>query len=89
MQRFQLRSGRGIFQFNKWLWLGLFVVTTTVFIQTMLNPDGAFVSAFNSSNILVLSLVVVIFCILSTLIWFYLQRLEKVEAAKAVETQGV
>ena len=81
--------GRGIFQFNKWLWLGLFVVTTTVFIQTMLNPDGAFVSAFNSSNILVLSLVVVIFCILSTLIWFYLQRLEKVEAAKAVETQGV
>jgi hypothetical protein len=80
--------GRGIFQYNRWLWLGLFVVTTTVFIQTMLNPEGAFISAFNSSNILVLSLVVVVFCILSTLVWLYLQRLEKAEAAKAAETLG-
>ena len=58
-------------------------------MQTMLNPDGAFVSAFNSPNILALSLVVVIFCILSTIIWLYLLRLEKAEAAKASGTLGV
>ncbi len=81
--------GRGIFQFNRLLWLVLFIVTTTVFLQTMLNPDGAFVSAFNSPNMVVVSLVVVAFCILSTAVWFYLQRLEKAEAAKvASTTQG-
>lgn len=75
--------GRGIFQFNRLLWLGLFIVTTTVFLQTMLNPDGAFVSAFNSPNMVVLSLVVVAFCIVSAVVWLYLQRLEKAEDAKA------
>ena len=75
--------GRGIFQFNRLLWLVLFIVTTVVFLQTMLNPDGAFVGAFNSANMVVLSLVVVAFCVVSAVVWFYLQRLEKAEAAKA------
>ena len=80
--------GRGVFQFNRLLWLVLFVVTTTVFMQTMLNPDGAFVSAFDSPNMVVLSVVVIVFCIFSTAVWFYLQRLEKVQAAKAAGAAG-
>jgi fumarate reductase subunit C len=57
-------------------------VTTLVFLQTMLNPNSAFVSAFQSPNMVILSVVVIVFCILSTAVWFYLQRLEKSEAAK-------
>ncbi len=78
--------GQGVYQFNRVLWLGLFVIATTVFLQTMLNPDGAFVSAFNSPNMVLLSIVVIAFCIFSTAVWFYLQRLEKLETAKAVST---
>lgn len=77
--------GRGVFRFNRLLWLALFVVTTTVFLQTMLNPNSAFVSAFNSPNMVMLSLVVIVFCLFSTAVWFYLQRLEKGETAKAAE----
>jgi hypothetical protein len=78
--------GQGVYQFNRVLWLGLFIIATTVFLQTMLNPDGAFVSAFNSPNMVLLSVVVIAFCIFSTAVWFYLQRLEKLETAKAVST---
>lgn len=75
--------GRGVFQFNRILWLVLFVVTTTVFLQTMLNPHSSFASAFNSPNMAMLAIVVSAFCVFSTAVWFYLQRLEKAEAAKA------
>jgi hypothetical protein len=74
--------GEGVYQFNRVLWLGLFIVAATVFLQTMLNPDGAFVSAFESPNMVLLSIVVVAFCIFSTAVWFYLQRLEKLETAE-------
>jgi hypothetical protein len=76
--------GRGIFQFNRVLWFVLFAVTALVFFQTMLNPDSSFVSAFQSPNMIILSVVVIVFCIVSTAIWFFLQRLEKTEAAKLV-----
>ncbi|HEX7587603.1 MAG TPA: hypothetical protein VF478_04745, partial [Anaerolineae bacterium] len=76
--------GRGIFQFNRVLWFVLFAVTALVFFQTMLNPDSSFVSAFQSPNMVILSVVVIVFCIVSTAIWFFLQRLEKAEAAKLV-----
>ena len=74
--------GHGVYQFNRVLWLGLFIIASTVFLQTMLNPDGAFVSAFESPNMVLLSIVVIAFCVLSTAVWFYLQRLEKLETAE-------
>jgi type III secretory pathway component EscS len=74
--------GQGVFQFNRTLWLVLFIAAATVFLQTMLNPDGAFVAAFESPNMVLLSIVVIAFCIFSTAVWFYLQRLEKLQAAE-------
>ncbi|MDE3089051.1 MAG: lamin tail domain-containing protein [Chloroflexota bacterium] len=75
--------GRGVFEFSRILWLALFAVTTTVFLQTMLNPDGAFVSAFKSPNMMVLAAVVAVFCLFSVAVWFYLKRLEKAEISRA------
>jgi hypothetical protein len=72
--------GRGIFEFNRWLWLGIFALTTTIFFQTMLNPDGDFIRAFEQQNMVILALIVLAFCIGSTALWFYLQRAEKVAA---------
>jgi hypothetical protein len=69
--------GKGIFEFNRLLWLSLFAVIAAIFLQTMLNPDGAFVSAFNSPNMVVLSIGVLVFCLFCAGMWFYLQRLDQ------------
>lgn len=72
--------GKAIFQANRVAWFIISAIAIAVFLQTMLNPDGAFVSAFNSSNMIWLTIIVVSFCCLSTLIWFYFQRLKKAPA---------
>ena len=64
--------GKGIFQFNRVLWLILFAITAAVFLQTMLNPDGSFVGAFNSPNMVVLSIIVGLYCVFCAGVWFYL-----------------
>lgn len=72
--------GKGIFRFNRIVWLILFAFTAAIFLQTMLNPDGAFVGAFNSPNMVVLSIVVAVFCIFCASVWFYLQQVDKKSA---------
>jgi len=72
--------GRGIFDYHRGLWAGLFVLVTVVFFQTMLNPDGDFVSAFNQANMTTLSIVVITFCLISAGLWYYFQRVEKAAA---------
>ncbi len=69
--------GKGIFQLNRLVWLALFAALAAIFLQTMLNPNGAFVSAFNSPNMVALSIIVLCFCVFCTGVWFYLQRLDK------------
>jgi hypothetical protein len=69
--------GKGIFQFNRIVWLVLFAFTAAMFLQTMLNPDGAFVNAFNSPNMIVLSVIVIVFCIFCAGMWFYLNHIDK------------
>jgi hypothetical protein len=69
--------GKGIFQFNRLLWLALFVSAATAFLQTMLNPDGAFLEAFQSRNMLLLSLFVIAYCLFCTLVWLWLTRLAR------------
>lgn len=76
--------GRGMFQFNRALWLVAFAVVAFVFMQTMLNPTGAFAAAFDSPNMVMLAVVVIAFCAFSTLTWFYLQNLEKSEVTREV-----
>ncbi|MBI5653580.1 MAG: lamin tail domain-containing protein [Chloroflexi bacterium] len=73
--------GRGIFEFNRWVWLGIFALTATIFFQTMLNPDGDFIRAFEQSNMVILALIVIAFCVGTTALWFYLQRAEKIAAS--------
>ena len=69
--------GKGIFRLNRLVWLILFAFTAAVFLQTMLNPNGAFISAFNSPNIVILSIIVTVFCVFCAGVWFYLQQLDK------------
>jgi len=66
--------GRSIFSYNKWLWGLLFAVAATIFLQTMLNPDGEFVKAFDQPNIVALAVIVVVFCLFATAVWFYFNR---------------
>ena len=66
--------GRSIFTYNKWLWGALFAVATTIFLQTMLNPDGEFVHAFDQPNMVALAIVVVLFCLFASAVWFYFNR---------------
>ena len=73
--------GKAIFQFNRVVWLVLFILSAAIFLQTMLNPDGAFVGAFNSPNMVVLSIIVIVFCLFCTGMWFYLQQLDKKSVA--------
>lgn len=77
--------GRGVFHLNRVLWLLIFVVTTSVFLGTMLNPDGAFISAFQSPNMTILAIFVIAFCVFSTGLWFFLQSQEKAEASSTAE----
>ncbi len=69
--------GKSIFKFNPFVWLVLFVGTTALFFQTMLNPDGPFLSAFLSANMMVLSVFTVLYCAVCAMIWFFLTRAEK------------
>ena len=69
--------GKGIFKFSRVLWVILFAIATAAFLQTMLNPDGAFLSAFQSTNMKLLSLFSLAYCVFCTLIWFSLTRLAR------------
>jgi hypothetical protein len=66
--------GRGVFDFNRGLWGILFILVSALFMQTMLNPDGEFVKAFESPNMVLLSVVVVLFCVFSAAVWLYFNR---------------
>lgn len=66
--------GKSIYQADRKLWLAMFGISTFVFLQTMLNPDGAFISAFIGANMAALTFWVVAFCLLCVLIWLYFQR---------------
>ncbi len=72
--------GKGIFQYNRWLWVAMFAVITTIFFQTMLNPDGDFVRAFQQTNMVVLSLIVIGFCLSSVGLWYFFQQRAKAQA---------
>ena len=66
--------GRGIFDYNRGVWAILFILVSALFMQTMLNPDGDFVRAFDSPNIVILAIVVLIFCVFSAVVWLYFNR---------------
>ena len=72
--------GRGIYEFNRWVWVAAFALVTTIFFQTMLNPDGDFIRAFQQSNVITLSIIVIVFCVGTSALWFYLNRPQKATA---------
>ena len=66
--------GKSIFKFNPLVWLILFSGAAVFFLQTMLNPDGPFLSAFLSANMILLSVFTALYCMICALIWFFLTR---------------
>ncbi|HEY6042075.1 MAG TPA: lamin tail domain-containing protein [Anaerolineae bacterium] len=66
--------GRSIFETNKIVWAALFVLVTAIFMQTMLNPDGSFLSAFESGNMVTLAVGVGLFCLFTAIVWLYFAR---------------
>lgn len=71
--------GKSIFKFNPLLWLILFSGAAVLFLQTMLNPDGPFLSAFLSANMVLLSIFTALYCVICALIWFFLTRAARSE----------
>jgi hypothetical protein len=63
--------GTDIFKHHKALWIGGFAAVAFLFIQTQLNPDGDFVSAFNQPNMQMLIIVTAVFCVISGGVWLY------------------
>jgi hypothetical protein len=68
--------GRAIFERSRRVWFALFAFFTFMFIQTQLNPDGAFLSAFQKPNMVALLVVVALFCLISGGIWLHFAREE-------------
>lgn len=66
--------GKSIFKFNPLVWLILFSGAAIFFLQTMLNPDGPFLSAFLSANMVLLSVFTALYCVICSIIWFFLTR---------------
>jgi hypothetical protein len=66
--------GRSILQKSKFLWIVIFVAVSALFMQTMLNPDGSFLSAFESGNMLTLAAGVGAFCLFTLVVWLYFGR---------------
>jgi hypothetical protein len=69
--------GRNIFQVNRVIWVIMFGVLGAIFLQTMLNPEGSFINAFQSQNMVLLAFLVTLFCIASTVIWIYFRRAQE------------
>jgi hypothetical protein len=69
--------GRNIFLVNRVVWAILFAILGAIFLQTMLNPDGAFVNAFQSPNMILLSAMVALFCAVSAAIWIHFRRAQE------------
>lgn len=66
--------GRGIYKYSRLLWLVFFVAATWAFFQTMLNPNGVFLSAFNSPDMQTLGVIVMVYSLASLGLWLYLRR---------------
>lgn len=63
--------GRDLFKAHRVLWLAGFAAVAFLFIQTQLNPEGDFVKAFNQPNMQWLTIIVVVFCLISGGMWLY------------------
>ncbi len=66
--------GRSIIERNRFVWFVLFIAVIFMFMQTQLNPEGSFVSAFNRPNMEILALFVLAFCAFSAAVWLYFAR---------------
>ncbi|MGE5138128.1 MAG: hypothetical protein ACM3JD_01590 [Rudaea sp.] len=68
--------GLAIFRRSPALWFLLFAFFSFMFMQTQLNPDSAFLEAFNKPNLIALMTFVVLFFLSSVSIWYYFQRVK-------------
>lgn len=66
--------GKDIFQLNRWLWAALLGIFAWLFLTTMLNPDGEFLSSFTQPDMVTLAVIVVLFCLFAVGVWFYFNR---------------
>lgn len=63
--------GDDFFKKNRILWLVVFVLIGFIFLQTQLNPQGNFISAFTQANMRTLTIIVIVFCVFSGGLWLY------------------
>ncbi len=73
---FTYLRGKGIYKMSRVLWVLMFGSITAIFLQTMVNPHGAYLSAFESKNMLLLTLATLAYCLLCAFIWLILTRAE-------------
>ena len=73
---FTYLRGKGIYKMSRVLWVLMFGSITAIFLQSMVNPDGEYLSAFESKNMLLLTLATLAYCLLCVFIWLILTRAE-------------
>jgi Tol biopolymer transport system component len=66
--------GEVIFHRNRVVWFVMLALFGFLFMQTQLNPDGEFVSAFNKPNVAWLTIFTLLFCLFGAGFWYYFQR---------------
>ncbi|MCL5950770.1 MAG: hypothetical protein M1132_03455, partial [Chloroflexi bacterium] len=66
--------GRSLFESSRPAWFVLFILIALVLLETMLNPDGSFIAAFQSPTMLLLALAAVAFSITSVILTLYAHR---------------
>lgn len=64
-------KGRDLFDMNKIIWGVVFVVVAFIFVHLLINPGGAFLDAFLSSNLRTLIIVVGAFSAFALEVWAY------------------
>jgi uncharacterized membrane protein YjdF len=64
-------TGRGLFRWNKLIWVVLFIPITFVFNHALLNPGSEFLASFAVSNVRFMWAILFILVTFTGWLWFY------------------
>lgn len=76
--------GSEIFRWNPLVWFGSFLPVLFLFVHSLLNPNGAYLDAFEHANLQVLSAMIVILGTVTAALWLYFNVLRSEEPVPGV-----
>ena len=69
--------GSDIFRWNPLVWFGAFLPVLFLFVHSLLNPHGAYLEAFEQTNLQVLTAMIVVLGLITAGLWFYFRVLHR------------